>query len=152
MCKKEAWWLYAPAPGCGITLDNGILVFPTQGRDHSGKPFSNITYSKDGGKTWETSNPAVSDSTTECSVVQLANGSVMLNMRTNENKGIEGVGNGRTVTTTTNMGKTWTVHKTSRNALPEPVCMASLYNHHYLKKREKAKHSSFFQSKFNHGP
>ena len=137
MCKKEEWWLYAPAPGCGFTLNNGVLVFPTQGRDKTGKPFSNITYSKDGGKTWETSNQAVSDSTTECAGVQLNDGTIMLNMRTNENKGIEGVGNGRTVVTTTDLGKTWNVHKTSRSALPEPVCMASLYKHQYLKNGKK---------------
>jgi len=133
MCKKEEWWLFAPAPGRGITLSNGILVFPTQGRDNSGKPFSNITYSKDGGKTWETSEPAVTDSTTECACVQLSNGTIMLNMRTNNNWGIVGAGNGRTVVTTADLGKTWNVHQTSRNALPEPVCMASLYKHKYLK-------------------
>ena len=137
MCKKEEWWLFAPAPGRGITLSNGILVFPTQGRDNSGKPFSNITYSKDGGKTWETSEPAVTDSTTECACVQLSNGTIMLNMRTNNNWGIVGAGNGRTVVTTADLGKTWNVHQTSRNALPEPVCMASLYKHQYLKNGKK---------------
>jgi len=137
MCKKEEWWLFAPAPGCGFNLNNGILVFPTQGRDRTGKPFSNITYSKDGGKTWETSNPAVSDSTTECAGVQLSDGSIMLNMRTNANYGVVGKGNGRTVVTTNDLGKTWTVHTTSRSALPEPVCMASLYKHHYLKNGKK---------------
>lgn len=137
MCKKEEWWLFAPAPGRGFTLDNGILVLPTQGRDNSGKPFSNITYSKDGGKTWETSEPAVSESTTECAGVQLSDGTIMLNMRTNANKGLVSVGNGRTVVTTADLGKTWKVHPTSRAALPEPVCMASLYKHQYLKNGKK---------------
>ena len=31
--KRPEWWLYAPAPGHGITLKDGTLVFPTQGRD-----------------------------------------------------------------------------------------------------------------------
>ncbi len=137
MCKREEWWLFAPAPGRGFTLDNGILVFPTQGRDKDGKPFSNITYSKDGGKTWETSEPAVSESTTECAGVQLSDGSIMLNMRTNANYGLVGNGNGRTVVTTADLGKTWNVHQTSRSALPEPVCMASLYKHQYLKNGKK---------------
>ena len=137
MCKREEWWLFAPAPGRGFTLDNGILVFPTQGRDKDGKPFSNITYSKDGGKIWETSEPAVSESTTECAGVQLSDGSIMLNMRTNANYGLVGNGNGRTVVTTADLGKTWDVHQTSRSALPEPVCMASLYKHQYLKNGKK---------------
>ena len=137
MCKREEWWLFAPAPGRGFTLNNGILVFPTQGRDKDGKPFSNITYSKDGGKTWETSEPAASESTSECAGVQLSDGTIMLNMRTNANKGLEGVGNGRTVVTTADLGKTWKVHQTSRSALPEPVCMASLYKHQYLKNGKK---------------
>ena len=40
--KRPEWWLYAPAPGHGITLKDGTLVFPTQGRDKDGMPFSNI--------------------------------------------------------------------------------------------------------------
>lgn len=131
MCKKEDWWLWAPAPGSGIQLTDGTLVFPTQGRDKTGKPFSNITYSKDGGNTWTTSNPASDEATTECGVAQLSDGSIMLNMRTNANKGINGPDNGRTVVTTGNLGKTWATHNTSRKALPEPVCMASLYKHEF---------------------
>lgn len=84
--KKPEWWLYAPAPGHGITLKDGTLIFPTQGRDKDGIPFSNITYSKDGGKTWITSKPAYHN-TTECMAVELQDGSVMLNMRDNRNHG-----------------------------------------------------------------
>src|SRR5690606_25070799 len=76
MCKPEEWWLFAPAPGQGITMDDGTLVFPTQGRDKHGEPFSNITYSTDGGATWFTSSPAldIEKGTTECAVVQLSDG------------------------------------------------------------------------------
>lgn len=48
--KRKEWWLFAPAPGHGITLNDGTLVFPTQGRDENGISFSNITWSKDGVK------------------------------------------------------------------------------------------------------
>ncbi|WP_157557869.1 sialidase family protein [Niabella aurantiaca] len=144
MCKKEEWWLWAPAPGRGITMKDGTLVFPTQGRDATGKAFSNITYSKDGGKTWVTSNPATEISTTECAAVQLSDGAIMLNMRTNANKGITGEGNGRAVAVTHDLGKTWVAHKTSRNALPEPVCMASLYKHTYTTKNGGKKNILLF--------
>ena len=127
--KKKEWWLFAPAPGHGITLSDGTLVFPTQGRDETGKPFSNITWSKDGGKTWTTSSPAHKN-TTECMAVQLSDGSIMLNMRDNRNRGNEEV-NGRTIATTTDLGETWTEHPTSRKALIEPTCMASLHKHVY---------------------
>jgi sialidase-1 len=130
-CKKREWWLWAPAPGNGITLKDGTLVFPTQGRDLNGLPFSNITYSKDGGKTWKTSNHA-SSNTTECAVVQLEDESLMLNIRTNDNRKIKDHRNGRTICVTPDLGKTWKKHQTSNSALPEPVCMASLRAHKYI--------------------
>ncbi|MDD2438081.1 MAG: exo-alpha-sialidase [Massilibacteroides sp.] len=134
-CKKREWWLFAPAPGHGITLKDGTLVFPTQGRDKNGQPFSNITWSKDGGKTWTTSEPAYHN-TTECMAVELSDGSVMLNMRDNRNRG-NAENNGRRICTTNDLGKTWTEHPTSRKALIEPTCMASIHRHEYTENGEK---------------
>ena len=132
--KKPEWWLFAPAPGHGITLKDGTLVFPTQGRDSQGMPFSNITYSRDGGKTWTASNAAYTN-TTECMAVELNDGSIMLNMRDNRNRGNTSV-NGRRICITHDLGETWTEHPTSRNALIEPTCMASLHKHIYIRKKE----------------
>lgn len=131
MCKKEEWWLWAPGPGHGITLTDGTLVFPTQGRDKTGRPFSNITYSKDGGINWITSAAADTGSTTESMAIQLSNGSIMLNMRANENGYRKGDDNGRAIAFTSDFGKTWTSHTTSRSSLNEPVCMASIHKHKY---------------------
>lgn len=127
--KRPEWWLYAPAPGHGITLKDGTLVFPTQGRDRDGLPFSNITYSKDGGKTWTTSNPAYNN-TTECMAVELQDGSILLNMRDNRNRGNREE-NGRRICVTSDLGETWTEHATSRKALVESTCMASIHRHYY---------------------
>lgn len=127
--KRPEWWLYAPAPGHGITLKDGTLVFPTQGRDRDGLPFSNITFSKDGGKTWTTSNPAYNN-TTECMAVELLDGSIMLNMRDNRNYGNKEE-NGRRICVTSDLGETWTEHATSRKALVESTCMASIHRHYY---------------------
>lgn len=129
--KKNEWWLLAPAPGRGITLSDGTLLFPTQGRDKDGIPYSNITYSKDNGLTWNTSNPAYSD-VTECNAVQLETGEIMLNMRDNRNRGTL-KGNGRRICVTSDLGKTWMEHSTSRKALLEPTCMGSLHKHEYTK-------------------
>jgi sialidase-1 len=133
MCKDPKWWLWAPAPGHGITLRDGTLVFPTQGRDERGKPFSNITYSKDNGRTWQTSNFAYQN-TTESMAVELSNGSILLNMRDNRNRKEKGDLNGRAICTTNDLGKTWKEHSTSHGALIEPVCMASIHRHTYKDK------------------
>jgi sialidase-1 len=132
MCKKQEWWLWAPAPGHGITLDDGTLVLPTQGRDKNGETFSNITYSKNGGETWLTSNPAYSN-TTENMVAQLSDGSIMLNARYNPNRNNLSDTNGRVVVTTTDLGESWKEHPSSRSALIESTCMASIHKHKYLK-------------------
>ena len=137
MCKKEEWWLWAPAPGAGITLQDGTLVFPTQGRDSTGKPFSNITYSKDHGVTWTTSEAATEESTTENMAVELSDGKVMLNMRANSNRTDTSSNNGRAIAVTSNLGKSWAIHPTSHKALQEPTCMASIVRHDYVKSGAK---------------
>lgn len=127
--KDKEWWLLAPAPGHGITLSDGTLLFPSEGRDKTGLPFSTITWSKNGGKTWVTGTPACYN-TNECMAVELSDHSIMLNMRERSNRGLM-EGNGRAVAITKNIGKSWMVHPTSRNALIEPACMAALHKHTY---------------------
>jgi len=136
MVKKKEWWLYAPAPGHGITLTDGTIVFPTQGRDSEGKSFSNIMWSKDHGKSWTASNPAYSPKVSESMAAQLSDGSIMLNMRDPRNRNNTKV-NGRRVCVTSDLGETWTEHPTSRKALIEPTCMASLHKHEYTENGEK---------------
>lgn len=126
--KVPQWFLFAPAPGNGINLMDGTLVMPTQGRDAKGLPFSNFMWSKDHGKSWTLSSPA-RENTTECSVAELRDGSLMLNIRDNRNRSDKSKTNGRAVSVTSDMGKTWEVHSSDHGALPEPVCMASLISH-----------------------
>ena len=137
MGKQADWWLWAPAPGSGITLTDGTLVFPTQGREPDGRPFSNITYSKDGGKTWTASTKASPESTTENMAVQLPDGTIMLNMRANKNRGDRSASNGRVIAVTSDLGETWRTHPTSSGALPEPTCMASIHRHTYTANGKK---------------
>ncbi|MCW1925769.1 glycoside hydrolase [Luteolibacter arcticus] len=126
--KRPEWWLFAPAPGNGITLGDGTLVTPTQGRDESGLPFSNLIVSKDHGKSWTVSAPARSD-TTECAVADAGDGSLIFSMRDNRNRENKGDTNGRAVSVTRDLGATWAIHPADHGALPEPVCMASLISH-----------------------
>lgn len=64
--------------------------------------------------------------------VQLSDGNIMLNMRDNRNRGNKEE-NGRRVCITSDLGKTWTEHPTSRKALIEPTCMGSIHKHTYHK-------------------
>ena len=96
-------------------------MFPTQFRAGDGKPWSTLIYSKDRGETWRIGT-GVKDDTTEAQLVELADGSIMINCRDNR----DNRGGARTVAVTRDLGATWTPHATDRVALPESVCMASL--------------------------
>ena len=126
--KRPEWYLFAPAPGNGITTSDGTLVMPSQGRDENGLPFSNLIWSRDHGKNWTVSRPARTN-TTECAVAELSSGMLMLNMRDNRNRSDKSETNGRAVSVTSNLGEAWTIHSSDHGALPEPVCMASLISH-----------------------
>jgi sialidase-1 len=123
MVKDPAWRLCFNGPGAGICMKDGTLVFPAQfraadGGETQGKPFATILWSKDHGTTWRIGSGAKID-TTEAQVAELDDGSLMLNSRDNR-------GGSRTVMVTRDLGLTWLPHPTDRQALPEPVCMASL--------------------------
>ena len=122
--KKETWRLFAPAPGRGITLRDGTLTMPTQGRDETGRSFANIIWSRDGGKNWTTSE-AGCRSANENQIVQLDDGSIMINARQNASRAA------RAIAVTRDLGKTWSEHPTSQKALIEPGCMGSILRHDY---------------------
>lgn len=119
--KDPKWHIYFQGPGSGIAMADGTLVFPSQYWDESKKPgipHSSVIYSKDGGKSWK-SGMGAKPNTTESQVVETRAGVLMLNMRDNR-------GNFRSIATSKDLGRTWTEHHTSRQALPDPVCMASI--------------------------
>ena len=116
--KQPEWYFLLQGPGRGITMQDGTLVFPIQYIDKTRIPNAGIMYSKDRGATWHIHNHARTN-TTEAQVAEVEPGTLMLNMRDNR-------GGSRAVYTTTDLGKTWKEHESSRTALIEPVCMASL--------------------------
>ena len=116
--KDPSWYFLLQGPGRGITMQDGTLVFPIQFIDATRVPNAGVMYSKDRGKTWHLHNLARTN-TTEAQVAEVEPGVLMLNMRDNR-------GGSRAVATTKHLGKTWTEHPSSRSALQEPVCMASL--------------------------
>jgi len=133
--KQEKWWLLAPAPGHGITLSDGTLVFPAEGRDENGLQFSTIMWSKDGGDRWNIGTAAATN-VNECMAVELSDGAMMLNMRDRSNNG-KMEGNGRAVAVTKDLGQTWQRHPTSNSALIEPACMAAIHRHFYTENGQR---------------
>lgn len=128
--KKTEWRFVLQGPGKGISMKDGTLVFPAQFRGKNsapinGKPSSTLIYSKDHGKTWSIGKGVKID-TTEAQLVELGDGSIMINCRDNRNRsGVDGL-YGRTIAVTKDLGNTWQKHQTDRTALVEPTCMASL--------------------------
>lgn len=116
--KDPSWYLLLQGPGRGITMQDGTLVFPIQYIDSTRIPNAGIMYSKDRGETWKAHNLARTN-TTEAQVAEVDPGVLMLNMRDNR-------GGSRAVSVTHDLGRTWQKHPSSRKALQEPVCMASL--------------------------
>jgi len=124
--KKPEWRLYAVSPTNGITLDDGTLVFPSKVPGNVA-----LTYSKDAGQTWTVSNLGPRTAGVENAIVQLEDGSIMLNARRKQES------SHRTVYTTPDLGKTWIEHPTSGRVLADPGCLGSLYKHVYYLNGEK---------------
>lgn len=117
--RKPEWTWYATGPGVGIQMRTGRLVIPC---DHAieGKTatMSHVIYSDDRGKTWQIGGSS-EPGTNECQVVELRNGTLMLNMRNYHRQ------NRRAVALSHDGGLTWDP-MTHDAALIEPVCQASL--------------------------
>ncbi len=122
--KKEDWTWYATGPVNGIQIRKGKykgrLVIPC---DHieaaSKKYFSHSIYSDDGGSTWVLGGTTPEDMVNECTVAELPNGNLMLNMRN------YGPTRHRKVSISKNGGESWSAPKTDTE-LTEPVCQGSL--------------------------
>lgn len=135
--KKPEWRFVLQGPGKGITMKDGTLVFPAQFRGENtapvgGRPSSTLIHSKDRGETWNIGTGVKID-TTEAQMVELGDGSIMINCRDNRNRTGSDGRNGRTVAITRDLGQTWSLHSTDRKALPEPTCMASLIRFEHKK-------------------
>ncbi|EON79041.1 Sialidase [Lunatimonas lonarensis] len=121
--KDPSWYLFLAGPGRGITTRDGTLVFAGQYKDADQVPHSTIIYSIDRGATWRMGKGARTH-TTEAQVVELSDGSLMLNMRDDR-------GGARAIMVTRDLGETWEEHASHRTALVEPICMASIIANPY---------------------
>jgi len=126
--KKPEWSWYATGPCNGIQLTKGPragrLVIPCDNKTHSGRDYySHVVYSDDGGQTWQIGGASPSPKTNECTVVELTDGSLMLNMRNYDRRN-----RCRAVCTSPDAGATWKDLRWD-TALPEPICQASILRH-----------------------
>lgn len=117
--KKKNWTWYATGPGVGIQLRNGRLVVPCDNKEaETDRHQSHVIYSDDHGATWTLGAP-VGPGCNECQVVELADGRLMLNMRSYRGN------NRRLVAYSKDKGNTWTPPEVDATLI-EPVCQASL--------------------------
>ena len=137
--KKEEWTCILAGPGCGICTSKGVIVFPAQIWQNGANPraMSTICSSSDGGKTWKYGT-GIPHFTSECQVVELSDGSLMLNCRNEARSGK------RVIYTTNDLGDTWTAHETNNSALREPTCQASLVT---IDVKDKGRHLFFSNPK-----
>jgi len=115
------WGLLFQGPGAGIAMADGTLVFPAQIWGNKGKRpcYGVLVYSKDHGKTW-TSSKAMPFGWSESTVVQLADGSLLLNTR-------EGGGPATRITgRTKDLGQTWEKVETTPLRQPNNLCQAAM--------------------------
>jgi len=118
--KRPEWSWYATGPVNGIQLRSGRLLIPCDhvvGGDLSQR-YSHVIYSDDGGRNWQLGGSAGPDCN-ESTVVELSDGTLMLNMRSYARR------NRRAVSLSRDGGLTWSPPQLDE-ALVEPVCQASL--------------------------
>jgi len=135
--KKSNWTWYATGPGNGIQLASGRLVVPCDHKVAGTHAFySHVIYSDDHGKTWKIGGSAGPE-TNESAVVQLADGSLLLNMRSYAGK------HHRAIALSRDGGITWSPVRLDA-ALIEPVCQASMIR--YTLESEAGKNRLLFSN------
>lgn len=114
-CKDPGWGWYATGPGIGIQIENseykGRLIIPAnhsydESNSDNYQRFGNYGYgahvliSDDHGETWRMSEP-IRPGTNESQVVELSDGTLMMNMRSYNNE------YSRAIAISTDGGETW---------------------------------------------
>jgi len=129
--KLSDWKWYATGPVHAIQLEQSAfqnrLVVPCNhtvaGVD---KHVSHTIHSDDKGKTWKLGGSVSAVNTDECTVAELANGNLLLNMR-NSDRDLPN----RKISMSINGGATWST-PVYDSTLVEPVCQGSLLRYSFL--------------------
>ncbi len=140
--KLAAWGWYATGPCHGIQISKGTykgrLVIPCDNIEKGAgrKGYSHVIYSDNNGETWKLGGvtPPISVNPNESTVAELADGSLMLNMRVSNNSNL------RMKSVSTDGGLTWSI-PTNALSLVDPVCQGSL-----VSSTIGAQHTLFFSN------
>lgn len=132
--KLDNWTWYATGPCHGIQIQKGAY----KGRllascDHieatTKSCFSHVIFSDDHGKTWQLGGSTPVDGLNECTVAELENGDLMLNMR-NYKSPDRVLNKVRKVSISKDGGLTWG-RVVSDSILIEPICQGSLLRYSF---------------------
>lgn len=126
--KDPSWWWYATGPGIGIQLKKG----PHKGRllipaNYTKKGIfgAHTLYSDDGGDTWTISS-SIKPTVNESQVVELSDGRLMMNMRTQGFPETKRPYTGyRSIAYSEDGGATWS-DPVFDDELGDPICQASI--------------------------
>lgn len=123
--KKENWTWYATGPGAGIQIEHGEykgrLVIPCDHIEAETKHYySHIIFSDDHGETWHLGGRTPEHQVNECQVVELTDGTLLLNMRNYDPDNRL-----RQVAFSQDGGATWE-NQHFDTTLVEPICQASI--------------------------
>lgn len=116
--KHPDWTWYATGPCNGIQLRSGRLLIPCDHVRADKSMWSHVVYSDDRGKSWKPGG-AVGPQCNESTVAELADGTLLLNMRAYRGR------HRRLSSRSRDGGLTWTELR-EEESLVEPVCQASL--------------------------
>jgi sialidase-1 len=123
--KPDDWKWYASGPVHAIQLNDEkykhrIVVPCNHTVKGSDRHLSHVIYSDDSGRSWHTGGSVSDDKTDECTVVELTDGSLLLNMRNNDR-----IASLRKVSFSKDGGLTWSAVACD-SLLTEPVCQGAL--------------------------
>jgi sialidase-1 len=138
--KLDHWTWYATGPCHGIQLQHGDhkgrLLIPCDHIEAGSKQYySHAIYSDDHGKSWKLGGTTPQDQVNECTVAELSDGRVLLNMRNYDRSQ-----KSRKITFSKDGGITWG-DIASDATLVEPICQASLLS---VLDEEGGKHALYF--------
>ena len=119
---NPAWHWFGSGPGHGIQLSNGRLVIPSwaDATPRLGQiQLSYTFYSDDAGANWKVGSPLEANTSDECEVVELIDGSLYMNARSRQGK------KQRAYAFSKDGGETWSPVEFDAT-LPEPSCQGGL--------------------------
>lgn len=126
--KPDNWEWYATGPVHGLVMKydrfkNRIVIPCNHTVKNDPKHRSHVIYSDNSGESWKIGGADGSVDTDECTVAELNNGNLLLNMRTNNNENST-----RKLSFSQDGGNTWTEAKNEDN-LWEPSCQGAMLSH-----------------------